>query len=64
MTKANSEEKNRKAPPRTPAPKETPRQMPKREIKCGFCQNTVIFEGVKKGQKIACPNCNFTLEIK
>ena len=34
------------------------------EIRCGFCQNTVIFKGLKKGQKAACPKCNFTLEFK
>lgn len=40
-----------------------PAVVVRREITCGFCQNTVVFEHVRKGQKIACPKCNATLEI-
>ncbi len=36
----------------------------KQNVVCGFCHNTVVFERVKPGQKIACPKCNFTLEMK
>lgn len=42
----------------------TAEKLVKREIVCGFCHNTIIFERVKTGQKIACPKCNYTLEIK
>lgn len=53
---------------RQPAAQETAQttaeKLVKREVVCGFCHNTIIFERAKTGQKIACPKCNYTLEIK
>lgn len=60
--KPNEENKTQQADAK-PAEQTAPKWA-KQEVQCGFCRNTVVFERARKGQKIACPKCNYTLEIK
>lgn len=63
MRKNEQNDKTETAPADKPDQQTAPKWA-KQKVVCGFCHNTVLFERVKPGQKIACPKCNFTLEIK
>lgn len=63
MKKNEQNDKTETAPADKPDQQAAPKWT-KQKVVCGFCHNTVVFERVKTGQKIACPKCNFTLEMK
>lgn len=63
MKRNEQNDKTETAPADKPDQQTAPKWA-KQKVVCGFCHNTVVFERVKLGQKIACPKCNFTLEMK